>query len=348
MSPVKSHYDNLKVMRNAPPEVIRAAYKTLAQKYHPDRHSDKEEAERILKIINVAYDVLSDPEQRAAHDAWIDEQESFKEQTRQANTQQTYREPPPRPEPPPRQSYSPPPPPQPQASGGRQAPTWLVAICVVGLLILLSHALNRESQSTPSAPRDYNLATAPAPAPMPQQVVVSSGPPRTIPDIQVSPPSRPDLPAWVPAVALRYPNWLEIVQSKEFGDWYKAMPVGMQELGRSDNADDIIALLDYYTDNQKKVAEQRQRDEIAAKLSQQHPDWKKVVASDEFKAWVKSKPQEEQKRIYESSDPDYIGSVIAGFKGFKTLAQLPTPIREPQQAASDGTDTSDPARLDRN
>ena len=40
MTKVRTHYDNLKVARNAPPEVIRAAYKALAQKYHPDRNSN--------------------------------------------------------------------------------------------------------------------------------------------------------------------------------------------------------------------------------------------------------------------------------------------------------------------
>lgn len=70
-----THYDNLKVARNSPPEVIRAAYRALVQKYHPDRFDDSAEATRIMKIINEAYAVLSDPERRRAHDEWIAEQE---------------------------------------------------------------------------------------------------------------------------------------------------------------------------------------------------------------------------------------------------------------------------------
>ncbi|MGO4761940.1 J domain-containing protein [Cupriavidus sp. 2KB_3] len=70
-----THYDNLKVSRDAPQEVIRAAYKSLSQKYHPDRHADGEEANRIMRLLNVAYDVLSDPGRRAEHDQWIVEQE---------------------------------------------------------------------------------------------------------------------------------------------------------------------------------------------------------------------------------------------------------------------------------
>ncbi|WP_070107987.1 J domain-containing protein [Burkholderia plantarii] len=67
---VHSHYDNLKVSRDAPPEVIRAAYKSLAQKYHPDRNRDPRAAQ-IFKIINAAYDVLGDPAARADHDDWL-------------------------------------------------------------------------------------------------------------------------------------------------------------------------------------------------------------------------------------------------------------------------------------
>lgn len=69
----RTHYDNLKVSRNAPPEVIRAAYKSLAQKYHPDRNTQTAgENERIMKIINAAYEVLSDPHKRRQYDEYLD------------------------------------------------------------------------------------------------------------------------------------------------------------------------------------------------------------------------------------------------------------------------------------
>jgi DnaJ-class molecular chaperone len=71
MAHVHTHYDNLKVARDAPPEVIRAAYKSLCQKYHPDRHGDSQEAIRVIQIINSAYSVLSDPAKRREHDEWI-------------------------------------------------------------------------------------------------------------------------------------------------------------------------------------------------------------------------------------------------------------------------------------
>lgn len=76
MAKLHTHYDNLKVTRNAPAEVIRAAYKTLSQKYHPDKHPGNADAERVMALINTSYQVLSDPLERAEHDRWIAEQEA--------------------------------------------------------------------------------------------------------------------------------------------------------------------------------------------------------------------------------------------------------------------------------
>lgn len=71
---IESHYENLKVMRDAPPEVIRAAYKALAQALHPDRNPRPEAAEYMV-IINAAYAVLGDAEKRASYDAWLEAEE---------------------------------------------------------------------------------------------------------------------------------------------------------------------------------------------------------------------------------------------------------------------------------
>jgi hypothetical protein len=72
MSKMHNHYDDLKVARDAPVEVIRAAYKSLSQKFHPDRNGDNVHFDHVMRSINVAYDVLSDPARRRAHDALID------------------------------------------------------------------------------------------------------------------------------------------------------------------------------------------------------------------------------------------------------------------------------------
>ena len=68
---IRTHYDNLKVSQDAPIEVIRAAYRSLCKKYHPDQNHGNPDADRIMSLINRSYAVLSDPEQRRAHDEWI-------------------------------------------------------------------------------------------------------------------------------------------------------------------------------------------------------------------------------------------------------------------------------------
>jgi hypothetical protein len=76
MNRVHTHYDNLNVSREAPPEVIRAAYRALCQKFHPDRNPGDANATRIMGIVNAAYEVLSDPTKRRAHDEWIRSKEA--------------------------------------------------------------------------------------------------------------------------------------------------------------------------------------------------------------------------------------------------------------------------------
>ena len=75
MAKIHTHYDNLKVARGAPQEVVRAAYKALSQKYHPDKNQGDEKAARIMAIVNTAYNILSDPIRRKEHDEWISAEE---------------------------------------------------------------------------------------------------------------------------------------------------------------------------------------------------------------------------------------------------------------------------------
>ena len=85
----KNYYEILEVDRNASPEIIDKAYKTLAKKYHPDLQDEihKKEAEETFKIINEAYQILSDPNQRALYDQKIEDtiisQDKYDEMYRQ-------------------------------------------------------------------------------------------------------------------------------------------------------------------------------------------------------------------------------------------------------------------------
>ena len=66
----QNYYDILEVNKNASPEIIEKAYKTLVKKYHPDLQEDnlKNIYEEKIKKINKAYDVLSNSEKRKNYD----------------------------------------------------------------------------------------------------------------------------------------------------------------------------------------------------------------------------------------------------------------------------------------
>jgi curved DNA-binding protein len=63
----KDYYTTMGLTRDAAPEDIKRAYRKLARKYHPDVSKEKN-AEAHFKETSEAYEVLSDPEKRAAYD----------------------------------------------------------------------------------------------------------------------------------------------------------------------------------------------------------------------------------------------------------------------------------------
>ena len=87
MKTFRTHYDNLKVARDAPDIVIRAAYKSLSQRFHPDKNPGDERAAQVMSIINRSYEILSDPQKRAEHDVWIAlEEKKHQKSTAQSDT----------------------------------------------------------------------------------------------------------------------------------------------------------------------------------------------------------------------------------------------------------------------
>ncbi|KAF8791980.1 DnaJ subfamily B member 2 like protein [Argiope bruennichi] len=65
------YYAALELSRNATTQEIKQAYRKLALKWHPDKNLDKkEEAERMFKEINEAYEVLSDEKKRRIYDQY--------------------------------------------------------------------------------------------------------------------------------------------------------------------------------------------------------------------------------------------------------------------------------------
>jgi curved DNA-binding protein len=63
----KDYYAVMGVPRDATPEQVKQAYRKLARKYHPDV-SKEPDAEQQFKALGEAYEVLRDPQRRAAYD----------------------------------------------------------------------------------------------------------------------------------------------------------------------------------------------------------------------------------------------------------------------------------------
>jgi len=64
------YYEVLEVSRDCSGAELKKSYRKLAMKYHPDRNPDDKEAEEKFKIVNEAYQVLSDDEKRAIYDRY--------------------------------------------------------------------------------------------------------------------------------------------------------------------------------------------------------------------------------------------------------------------------------------
>ncbi len=78
----RDYYEVLGVQKNATETDLKKAFKKLAMKYHPDRNQDKKEkAEERFKEAKEAYEILSDPQKRAAYDqfghAGVDQSAGF-------------------------------------------------------------------------------------------------------------------------------------------------------------------------------------------------------------------------------------------------------------------------------
>ncbi|AXK39566.1 molecular chaperone DnaJ [Crenobacter cavernae] len=74
----RDYYEVLGLAKNASEDEIKKTYRKLAMKYHPDRNPDSHEAEEKFKEVKEAYEILSEPEKRAAYDqfghAGVDQQ----------------------------------------------------------------------------------------------------------------------------------------------------------------------------------------------------------------------------------------------------------------------------------
>lgn len=83
----KTHYDVLGLLPQADDVVIKAAYKALAQKHHPDKQKDKRlktESHDKMTRLNAAYAVLGDKLARKKYDHLLDQRAQRKAKTERA------------------------------------------------------------------------------------------------------------------------------------------------------------------------------------------------------------------------------------------------------------------------
>lgn len=66
----QDYYELLGVAKDADEKTLKSAFRKAAMQYHPDRNPDNAEAEKKFKEIGEAYEVLKDPEKRAAYDRY--------------------------------------------------------------------------------------------------------------------------------------------------------------------------------------------------------------------------------------------------------------------------------------
>src|SRR5712675_2717623 len=68
MSSKRCYYETLEVDRSADESKLKAAFRKLAMKWHPDKNPGDATSEIRFKEINEAYEILKDEQKRAAYD----------------------------------------------------------------------------------------------------------------------------------------------------------------------------------------------------------------------------------------------------------------------------------------
>lgn len=96
---MRNYYDDLNINEDATSDEIKAAYRKLANKYHPDRNKEDKQAEEKFKRISEAYEKLEDTKTRAEHDRMLrneretqrkEQQDAQRRNAEQKSPQQPY------------------------------------------------------------------------------------------------------------------------------------------------------------------------------------------------------------------------------------------------------------------
>lgn len=85
-----NYYHVLGLTENASPDEIKAAFKKLAVKYHPDKHQGRSDMDEKFKEINEAHQILSDPYEKARFDLKLKYQQFSNSQSQQSEPTHSY------------------------------------------------------------------------------------------------------------------------------------------------------------------------------------------------------------------------------------------------------------------
>ncbi len=67
----EDYYELLELSQDASAQEVKASYRRMALRFHPDRNEGNAAAEERFKLVAEAYRVLGEPERRADYDAWL-------------------------------------------------------------------------------------------------------------------------------------------------------------------------------------------------------------------------------------------------------------------------------------
>jgi molecular chaperone DnaJ len=84
-----NHYDTLHIAPTATSAEIKQSYRRLVKLFHPDSNQKTADPEQIVRI-NIAYEVLSDPQQRRTYDRKLHQNDLDNRQQRSAEAQTNY------------------------------------------------------------------------------------------------------------------------------------------------------------------------------------------------------------------------------------------------------------------
>ena len=92
MTETEDYYSLLGVDKSASKDEIKKAFRKKAHKFHPDKNPDDKEAEEMFKKVSAAYNILSDPQERAYYDQFGVERKAHRNTSHNYNQDDAFKD----------------------------------------------------------------------------------------------------------------------------------------------------------------------------------------------------------------------------------------------------------------